>query len=113
MQVRISWRDCAKASYASINDCPLFRALVKLGLDVALVGGCSTTIKRPDGSRKFYYFESTYGPFGARGKPKFWNNVAQAWSARRHRSFDVEIPGLEAEFTPEQLEKLGFWKDAK
>ena len=119
MKVKIGWRTVLKhPSYANIWDCPLVVTLQKLGLDVETVGGHDFMLKRKDGTVARYSFESTpeagVGTYYAKPKhraPKrSWNCDTLEWCKRRHRSFELEIPGLEAEFTAEQLAKLGFWK---
>jgi len=110
MKVTISWRDAAKFKYSNTHGCPLWVALDKLGLPVIAVGGSGVSIGTGFGQPiTHYYFQWEPEPWVGVGRfgvphskvraPKAsWNDQTARWCARRHRSFTLEIPGLEAEF---------------
>jgi len=114
MKVRVSWRAAAKYNYVKPQDCPLFHTLKDLGFKVFYVSsGFVRLEKDQDGNTPTYAFNNDSEPdvfFNdhRRRAPTHWNSYTAGWCARRHRSFDVEIPGLEAELSQQQLYKLGY-----
>jgi hypothetical protein len=81
MKVKVSWRKCRRYSYYDIAGCPLWHTLKELGVPVEGVGGSHVRIENVP----------SLLPLDA----ETFNIKTVEWAARRHRSIEAEITGLE------------------
>lgn len=88
MKVIISWRKCVNGDYQSITNCPLAQTLRELGLLDFEVGNTMLWLHSE------WNFHAVTLLFAQSGKIP-WSEASMRRAASRHRSFVLEIPGLE------------------